>query len=105
MHCADAIFLSPQHLALGQFFLNAHDQRAIRDDLVFGDQCPGPDKAIIVDPCAVQNHRAHANQRIVPDLTSVQHNFVTDCAIFANTQGKPDIGMHHSAFECWFHCL
>ena len=88
-------------LLLRQGFNNfggrAHDQRAIRDFLVFGDQTVGTNQAVPANFGAVENDGVDADQGVISDAAAMQHDFVSDGDIFTNYQRKSIVRMQHGA--------
>src|SRR5690606_19700464 len=61
----------------------ADDKRTIRKDLTFRDQRTSANQAVVPDDGAVQDGRAHTDQRIVANGATMKDRAMTDGAAFA----------------------
>src|SRR5436190_13385137 len=71
----------------------ADDQRPFGKALAFGDQRAGTNQAIIADPRAIEQDRAHADQTVGADRAAVEDDVMADHAIRPDRQRKTGIGM------------
>ena len=67
----------------------AHDQGAVGYFPAFGDQGVGTNEAVFANSCPVEDNGVDADQGVVADGTSVEHDLVTHGDIFADGQGQP----------------